>query len=90
MAAKAYYGVEALSYSDNGFNEFQNLLAIKIMHSPKRWNSVKYVYNDLDHDGSSEKRFVIIFNAIISQDELDEFLEPFGNMELTGLYGIEL
>lgn len=90
MAAKAYYGVEALSYSNNDFNGFQNLLAVKIMHSPKRWNLVKYVYNDLEYNGSSEKRFVIIFNTIISQDELNEFLEPFGDMELTKLYGIEL
>ena len=90
MASKAYYGVEALSYSGNDFNEFQNLLAVKIMHSPKRWNLVKYAYNDLDHDGISEKRFIIIFNAIVSQEELDDFLEPFGDMEYTSLHGIEL
>ena len=92
MATKAFYGVEALSYSDSDLEDFHQLLAIKIMHSPKRWNLVKYVYRDLEDTERTDhnKRFVIVFNSIVSQDELDEFLEPFGQMELTSFYGLEL
>lgn len=92
MATKAFYGVEARSCTDHDLEDFHQLLAVKIMHSPKRWNLVKYVYRDLEETERTEhsKRFVIVFNTIVSQEELDEFLEPFGQMELTSFYGLEL
>ena len=92
MATKAFYGVEAMSYSDHDLEDFHQLLAVKIMHSPKRWDLVKYVYRDFEETERtySCKRFVIVFNTIVSQEELDEFLEPFGKMELTSFYGLEL
>ena len=92
MATKAFYGVEAQSYADHDLEDFHQLLAVKIMYSPKRWGLVKYVYRDLEETERTDhcKRFVIVFNSIISQDELDEFLEPFGEMELTSFYGLEL
>lgn len=92
MATKAFYGVEAQSYSDHDLEDFHQLLVVKIMHSPKRWNLVKYVYRDFEETERTDhcKRFVIVFNSIVSQEELDEFLEPFGRMELTSFYGLEL
>ena len=90
MAAQAFYGVEANSFSDGGLEDFHLMLARTIMHSPKRWNLVKYVYRDVELEDNYQKRFVIVFNTIVSQSEVDEFIEPFKDFKLTNFYGIEL
>ena len=92
MAAQAFYGIEALSFGDVGLEDFHEMLARTIMHSPKRWNLVKYVYRDIEtfSDFDSEKRFVIVFNTIVSKDEVDEFIEPFKDFTMTSFGGIEL
>mgnify|MGYP003404989489 CR=1 FL=1 len=94
MASKAYYGCEFCNYNSDSLShsEFVDFLAKNISFKPKSWNLVKFT-----HDAKSENvddginnKFNVIFNHIIDEDEFNEFIEPFKDLELTSVYGLQL